>query len=197
MLNQDIIRNFKAGDPNTFENIYALFYKQVFAYCYRYTLSRESAEELTHDIFLHLWSTRDYIDPEIGLKGYLRTISKNIVFTWLRNASRSKKMRTELELHFASAQEELLPEKRIDASYDLGVLRNVLNCLPPKRKLVFEMIRFKEMTYHEVADQLSISRDAVKDHMVKANRVIESMKKNKNYLDYVTILYVLVFPNLF
>lgn len=193
MLCQNIIQKFKEGDPEAFENLYALFYKQIFAYCYRYTLSRESAEELTHDIFLHLWNTRTYINPEIGIKGYLMTISKNILFTWLRNLNRSKKMRAELESHFLREQSAHDPEKQIEAVHDLGVMRNSLNCLPPKRKMVFEMIRFKEMTYNEVADQLFISRDAVKDHMVKANRVIESMKKNKSHLDYVTVIYLLLF----
>ncbi|WP_442590059.1 RNA polymerase sigma factor [Pedobacter sp. AW31-3R] len=194
MLCQTIIQNFKQGDPEAFERIYALFYKQIFSYCYRYTLSRESAEELTHDIFLRLWNTRDFVDPETGIKGYLITLSKNIVFTWLRNAGRSKKMRAEIQSYFTNEQSEFLPEKQMEATHDLNVMRNHLNCLPPKRKLVFEMIRFREMTYNEVADQLSISRDAVKDHMVKANKVIESMKKNKTYLDYVSIFYLLIYP---
>lgn len=197
MLGHDVIQNFKEGNREAFENIYAMFHQQIFTYCFRYTLSRESAEELTHDVFLHLWKTRDYINPEIGIKGYISTVSKNVVFTWLRNMSRSKKMKAELEAYFAKEQEEMLPEKRIDATHDLGTLRNTLSCLPPKRKLVFEMIRFREMTYNEVAEHLSISRDAVKDHMVKANQVIKVMKENKTYLDYISIFYFLLFPCLF
>ncbi|RXF70067.1 RNA polymerase sigma factor [Arcticibacter tournemirensis] len=196
MLGQDIIRDFTEGNTEAFERIYGVFYKEIFAYCYRYSLSRENAEELTHDIFLQLWKTRDYIEPEQGIKGYLLTVSKNIVFTWLRNASRKKRMRTEIETYFILQQEEHLPEKRLEASMSLSSFRKTLNDLPPKRKLVYEMIRFKEMTYNEVAEQLSISRDAVKDHMVKANRVIQSMKSNKNYMDYITILYFLLFPTL-
>lgn len=193
MLGQDIIQNFTEGDPEAFEKVYSIFYKQIYNYCYRYSLSRENAEELTHDIFLHLWNTRTYIKPEQGVKGYLLTVSKNIVFTWLRNASRKKRMQSELETYFIREHEELLPEKRIDATFSLSSLRTALNVLPPKRKVVFEMIRFKDMTYNEVADHLSISRNAVKDHMVKANRVVEAIKTNKEYLDYITLFYFLVF----
>jgi RNA polymerase sigma-70 factor (family 1) len=193
MLGQDIIQNFTEGDPEAFKKVYSIFYKQIFSYCYRYSLSRENAEELTHDIFLHLWNTRAYIKPEQGIKGYLLTVSKNIVFTWLRNVSRKKKMQSELEAYFIREQEELLPEKRMDATFSLSTLRTALNVLPPKRKVVFEMIRFKDMTYNEVADQLSISRNAVKDHMVKANRVVEALKTNKEYLDYITLFYFLIF----
>jgi RNA polymerase sigma-70 factor (family 1) len=193
MLGQDIIQNFTEGDPEAFEKVYSIFYKQIYNYCYRYSLSRENAEELTHDIFLHLWNTRTYIKPEQGVKGYLLTVSKNIVFTWLRNASRKKRMQSELETYFIREHEELIPEKRIDATFSLSSLRTALNVLPPKRKVVFEMIRFKDMTYNEVADHLSISRNAVKDHMVKANRVVEAIKTNKEYLDYITLFYFLVF----
>lgn len=195
MLGKDIIQSFKEGDPDAFQSIYSLFYKKVFTYTYRYTLSRENAEELTHDVFLQLWKSRSYVNPEIGLNGYISTLSKNVVFTWLRNVSRSKKIRAQLEVHFFEQQEEQHPGLKIDATHDLEVLKRALNTLPPKRKLVFEMIRFKEMTYNEVAEQLCISRDAVKAHMVKANLVIEEMKRSKLHLDYVAIAYFFIFPS--
>lgn len=194
MLGQDIIQNFTEGDPEAFKKVYSIFYKQVYSYCYRYTLSRENAEELTHDIFLRLWNTRTYIKPEQGIKGYLLTVSKNIVFTWLRNVSRKKRLQLELETYFMREHEELLPQKRIDAVLSLSKLRKALEVLPPKRKVVFEMIRFKDMTYNEVAEQLSISRNAVKDHMVKANRVIDAMKINSEYLDYIALYCFLLSP---
>ena len=194
MLGQDIIQHFTEGDPEAFKKVYSIFYKQVYSYCYRYTLSRENAEELTHDIFLRLWNTRTYIKPEQGIKGYLLTVSKNIVFTWLRNVSRKKRLQLELETYFMREHEELLPQKRIDAVLSLSKLRKALEVLPPKRKVVFEMIRFKDMTYNEVAEQLSISRNAVKDHMVKANRVIDAMKINSEYLDYIALYCFLLSP---
>jgi RNA polymerase sigma-70 factor (ECF subfamily) len=40
--------------------------------------------------------------------------------------------------------------------------------LPPARKNIFKMSRVEGLTYDEIAAQMNISRNVVKDHIVKA-----------------------------
>ena len=48
-----------------------------------------------------------------------------------------------------------------------------VNQLPPRRKEVFKMCKFDGKTYVQTATDLGISRNAVKDHIVKASKFIK------------------------
>lgn len=53
------------------------------------------------------------------------------------------------------------------AEYERMVSR-AIDRLPPQRRLVFRMCRLEGQTYDEVARNLGISRNTVKEHMVSA-----------------------------
>ena len=58
-----------------------------------------------------------------------------------------------------------------DDRYTLAVLRQVLDELPPKCRLVFLLHRAKGMKHAEIAAELGVSVKAVENHMIKANRI--------------------------
>jgi RNA polymerase sigma-70 factor (ECF subfamily) len=83
-----------------------------------------------------------------------------------------------------SKRHEAFEQNRIDLDIsDLAkqeaqhsLIEVAINQLPPQRKQVFTLCKYKGMTYDDVAAKLSISRNTVKDHLRKANESI------KNYI---------------
>lgn len=182
-----IILDFKAGEPDAFDVIYDMFSRQILAYCYRYTLSRETAEELTNDVFMHLWNKREYIDSEMGIKGLLYKIAKNEVCRWFRKVSGNKQALAALEEHYR--HELALHDQQIEASLDLNSLKEAMQCLPPQRKRIFELCKFRDMTYTEVAAVLSISKDSVRKHMIEANKTLVKITQTGEYQYYYYLIF--------
>lgn len=167
-----LILKFKAGNPEAFKEIYHLFFEQVYNICFRYTRRHEVAEELTHDAFVLLWQKYDLIDPVLDVKAYLVTIARHEAFRWIKKNAQQESVKAKVQTQLIAQQESVRQDLSADSSLDLERIKNFLHSFPAKRRKVFEMVRFDEMSYNEVAEKLAISRDAVKDHMVKANRSI-------------------------
>jgi RNA polymerase sigma-70 factor (ECF subfamily) len=57
---------------------------------------------------------------------------------------------------------------------------NAIQVLPEQCRLVFQLSRFEELKYQEIADQLSISVKTVENHMGKALKIMR--EELKDYL---------------
>lgn len=181
MTEEIIIHEFQSGDPLAFKRIYHRYFNDVYSVCFKYTRNTEATEELTHDAFVILWQKCNLIDPAQGVKAYLLTIARNEVFRWIKKQAANTAMREEMKLKIIQNQECIQQDLATDASIDLQRVKEFLNGFPAKRKKVFELIKFEQLSYAEVAEQLSISRDTVKDHMIKANRSLNELNLNGEF----------------
>ena len=60
-----------------------------------------------------------------------------------------------------------------------------MKALPEKCRLVFQLSRFEELRYAEIAEQLNISIKTVENHMGKALRIMR--EQLKDYLPLVLL----------
>ena len=67
----------------------------------------------------------------------------------------------------------------------LQITDEVLEKLPKQQQVVFRMSRLEGLNYDEIAEQLNISRNTVKNHLVQA------VKNIRFHFDKKGILYVL------
>lgn len=67
-----------AEDRPDFEQLYRQYYKKVYNYVYGRVLHRETAEDLTDDVFLAAWEHYDGFDPARGSAlSWLSAIARN------------------------------------------------------------------------------------------------------------------------
>lgn len=60
------------------------------------------------------------------------------------------------------------PDKQLQYKESYNKILQLIEQLPPARKKVFTMSRLEGKSYEEIAALLGISRNGVKDHIVKA-----------------------------
>lgn len=172
----NLINKFRAADPDAFKEVYSRYFDEVYKLCFFFAKKEEAAKDLSHDTFVLLWQNCDLLDPDKGIKPYLLTVARNAVHRWHKTQARDILFKEELKGRFQDMQDNERQDLVSDASLDLAHVRSFLNTFPAKRRKVFEMVRFEDLSYSEVAEKLSISRDAVKDHMVKANRSLRKFR---------------------
>jgi RNA polymerase sigma-70 factor (ECF subfamily) len=82
---RELVGRLLAGDEDAVRALYARFARPVFGMGYRILGSRESAEELTQDVFLAAWRKADRYDPARGrLSTWLMTIAHNMAVDRVR-----------------------------------------------------------------------------------------------------------------
>ncbi|WP_344979723.1 RNA polymerase sigma-70 factor [Compostibacter hankyongensis] len=143
-------------DQNAFKQLYQLLFFRLYQFAFSYLKSKENAEEVVNDVFLSLWQKRHELDNISNFNVYLYVAVKNASLNLLRKnklpAPLSLNDLTVNHLHLSINPESLL----ITAELRSGI-REAIEQLPPRCKLIFKLIKEDHLSYREVAAILNVS----------------------------------------
>lgn len=141
---------------------------------YRIT-HRHEAEDLTQDVFVRLLDYKSMLRPET-VRYFLYTIARNIVTDYLRRYY--KKQEIDSYMYDITAISSNETEESIVTNDLLAIEQGKLGTLPEQRKLIYSLSRFDEKSTAEIAEELSLSKRTVENHLLLGRREIRSFFKN-------------------
>jgi RNA polymerase sigma-70 factor, ECF subfamily len=157
-----LVLSIAAGDQLALHALYERTHRVVFTLTMRITGNRETAEEVTLDVFHDVWRRASRYDAADGT-----------VLGWIMNQARSRAID---RLRFEQRKKRVEPQESdpplaIEAtdSYDVlefkqqsRALRGALTVLTPDERQAIEAAFFSELTYAEVAARLNQPLGTVK-----------------------------------
>lgn len=170
-------------DQQAFEKLFKDYFPALMAFSRRILGDEDDAREVVHQVFIKLWERRNEIDLSISMKSYLFTAVNNRSLNMIRDRKK-----------FSS---EEVPEyvEKWDVSDELESMeleekiRRVIETLPERCRVIFELNRFDGLTYKEISKQLDISVKTVENQMTKALKILR-----EQLAEYLTLLlWVLLF----
>ncbi|MCF8368556.1 MAG: RNA polymerase sigma-70 factor [Bacteroidales bacterium] len=158
-----------------FEQVFKAYFKPLCFFAYGYLNDRDSAQEIVQDVFINLWGKRETMDPQKAIKSYLYTSVKNRCLNYIRDHKkfRSQYLDIELELEIPFEDVDMFSESETRKK-----INNALDKLPEKCRQVFELSRFEEMKYKEIAINMGISIKTVEVQMSKALKILREELKD-------------------
>jgi RNA polymerase sigma-70 factor (family 1) len=181
-----------AGDHAGFTGIYNIYHSTLFNFIVKFVNSGPLAEDLTQEVFVKIWESRHRLKDVKSFKAYLFVTARNHTLNKLKEIFKSEIAIGEVIGNFAqlrSATEEEILHKEY-----LLFLKNVLENLPDRTKSIFKLCREQGKSYEEVAAALNISRNAVKNHMVHAMKILGTSVK-KEFGISLSLLLLLYFKH--
>lgn len=168
----------------TFEQLFKTHFVHLCNFAYQYINDTEAAKDITQKVFIRLWENRENIDPKKSIQSYLFTSVRNRSLNYIRD---QKKYRSYvLDVEFGAV--DIALEEDEFALEDLkSKVAAALAELPEKCRIVFEMSRFQNMKYKEIAEDLDISVKTVEAHMSRALKGLKAHLK-----DYYVLLLLLL-----
>jgi RNA polymerase sigma-70 factor (ECF subfamily) len=165
-----LVRSIGAGDQLALHALYERTHRVVFTLIVQITRSRETAEELTLDVFHDIWRRAPGYDAENGT-----------VLGWIMNQARSRaidRLRFEQRKERVDAQADgPLSAVETGESHDVlelkrrsQALRNVLTLLTPDERQTIEASLFSKLTDADVARRLNQPLGTVKTRIRSALR---------------------------
>ncbi|OYX86207.1 MAG: RNA polymerase sigma-70 factor [Flavobacteriales bacterium 32-34-25] len=165
-INEVLVIELMEGNEKAFSKLFNMFYNDVYAYSLSMLKNEVFAEEIVQEVFLNIWLHRDRLNPDLSFKSYVFTITRNLTFNLISKVANSHKLKEEV---FYTSQKSYNPIEDSLAEADYDAIKNkAIEQLPPKRRVIFEMSRNKEMSYEEISKELNISVSTVKGQMSKA-----------------------------
>lgn len=138
---------------------------------------KEQANDLVQECFVKLWEKRSAIKPNQSVESLLFVMLRNRCLNYLRdhklhtigkdiNKLEENELQHLYQLDFTGREEKTMEENLIEA------IRESLDNLPEKRKLVFVKAKIEGKKNKEVAEELGISVKAVEKHLHQAKEQI-------------------------
>jgi RNA polymerase sigma-70 factor (ECF subfamily) len=163
-----LIRSTAAGDEQALHALYERAHRLVFTLTMRITGSRETAEELTLDVFHDVWRRAAGYDPENGtVLGWIMNQARSRALDRLRFQQRRKRV-DPYPGPTDAAEEACDSVDALEAKQQRDRLHRALEELNPGEQQAVKAAFFAELTHAEAAVQLKQPLGTVKTRIRSA-----------------------------
>jgi len=151
------------GDERALHALYEQTHRIVFTLTMRITGNRETAEELTLDVFHDVWRRAAAYDPASGsVIGWMLNQTRSRAIDRLRFEQRKKRAPDDHADPSVAIAPSRDPHDVLDARDQARLLRKALQVLTNDERQAIETAFFSELTYREVAAKLNEPLGTVK-----------------------------------
>jgi len=159
-----LIHDCKNNDTKAQEQLYRLFSSKLFAICLKYSRNYAEAEDNLQDGFLIIFDKIHQYNFKGSFEGWIKRIMINNVLQQYRKVSF-------LELTNENISDE--PEVEIDDSVSLEFLMEIIQELPDRYRLVFNLYVIDGYSHNDIAEMLEISTGTSKSNLSRARMILK------------------------
>lgn len=171
-----------------FEKVFKTYFKSLHAFAYTFIKDEIIAEEIVQNVFFRIWEKKEQLQIDDSLKSYLYRSVHNESLNHIKHL----KVKTSFQLEYSGNMEPLNQDasnQMIAAELETKI-QKAINELPQQCRIIFQMSRFEQLKYQQIADQLNISIKTVENQMGKALKVMRL--KLIEYLPFLLFLINLI-----
>lgn len=165
---KELLERLSAGDGGAFDELYDLYREPAIRFCNSILKDAEESENIIQEVFIKIWRKREAINPELNFTSYLFTIIKNRVFDHLKEIKKNTLLK---ELYWKNILEYKVLDDDVQEER-LSKVKKAVENLSEKRKEIIKLNYEEGKSYEEIASQLNISKNTVKNQLVKAKQII-------------------------
>ncbi|WP_299547975.1 sigma-70 family RNA polymerase sigma factor [Seonamhaeicola sp.] len=169
-LNQ-LIENCKINDTKAQGELYKLFSSKLFSVCLKYSRNYAEAEDNLQDAFLTIFHKIEQYKHKGSFEGWLKRVTVNTVLQRYRN-----------EKVFDIVNENSIEDDAVeidDETFSLDFLLQIIQELPDRYRLVFNLYVLDGYSHKDIADMLDINVGTSKSNLARARQILK-----QNIQDY-------------
>jgi RNA polymerase sigma-70 factor (family 1) len=173
ILEQLLIEKLKSGDPNSFSDIFSIYYKDLFFFAYSFIREVCDAEDIVQDTFVKLWEDHEKLNVTVSLKSILLKTIQNKCIDWHRH-KRIINNHSSYIINNAPLYEYDTDNYLLRSELE-SVIEKALARLPEKVREAYKLNRFEGLKYQEIAAKLNVSNRTVE---VRISKALEFLRKS-------------------
>jgi RNA polymerase sigma-70 factor (ECF subfamily) len=168
---EQLIENCKINDTQAQSELYKLFSSKLFSICLKYSRNYAEAEDNLQDAFLTIYKKIEQYKHKGSFEGWLKRVTVNTVLQRYRH-----------EKVFEIISEDVVEDVEIeidDESISLDYLLQIIQELPDRYRLVFNLYVLDGYSHNDIANMLDINIGTSKSNLARARQIL--MKTIENY----------------
>lgn len=162
-----IISDCIAGDQKAMAKLYRMFAPKMFGVCLRYAKDSTEAEDTLQEGFIKVFTNLKFFRDDGSFEGWIRRIMINLSLEKIRKK------------HLLYPVEDVSVFDTINISDDVMAklsaddLMKLIQELPPRYQLVFNLYVVEGMSHEEIASEMSITQGTSKSNLARAREILK------------------------
>lgn len=164
---EDLGARLRAGDAGALDELLGTTWKPLVRFLIRFVDGTDAAEDIAQRAFVRVWEERATLGADGSVRAFVYRIARNLALNDRRDR------RTHLRLLAGNESVGLAAAPRspleMAATSELqGAVTAAIDALPPRRREIFILARYHDMSYAEIAGVMEISPQTVANQMSAA-----------------------------
>ncbi|MGV3557246.1 RNA polymerase sigma factor [Larkinella arboricola] len=180
----EVLGRIAQGDEKAFAALFDHYHQRLGIHIYRITKSTELAEEIVHDVFLKIWLNRELLSEIENFQAYLFVLSKNAALNGLKKLANEQARTTELDA------DQLQIAETIEDDYRYLLIDEAIDRLPFQQRQVYLLSRHERLSYAEIAERMSLSRETVKKYLQLSTESISSYIRKRLVISILPLIQI-------
>ncbi|MEI7579074.1 MAG: sigma-70 family RNA polymerase sigma factor [bacterium] len=153
-------------DIRNFDKLYRIFVDRIFSYCYFRVSNKDTASDLTSDIFLKTFKAfsekKFKLDEKIGFEPWLYRIAHNRIVDLYKTNSQKKFVDLDKVINEFSEENLSEIENNLDISKSISKVMEVISKMDDQVQTIF-VLKFKEdYSFNQISKVLEINESTIK-----------------------------------
>ncbi len=165
----ELVRQAAAGNAHAFKELYKNNVSRVYAVCLRASQDKDTAEELTQEVFIKAWEKLSSFQFGSKFSSWLHSIAVNQFLMMKRSEKRFAERVAELSDIVNRESASTKHKHSIDSKMDI---ETALGKLPQQARLAFILHDIEGYKHHEISDIMNIEVGTSKAHLHRARRML-------------------------
>lgn len=162
----------RCGEQWAYNEVYARYASVLKDFIAALIHNEEEAKELNHDIFLSLWTGRDKIVPEKGIRGFLYMRARNLAMNYFDHKNVRQKY---IDFCNRDMEYELPPDLYIIGNETKILIDIYLRGLSEQKRTIFKLRHDAGLSVEEIASRLELSPSTVRNNLSMMTRAIRDV----------------------
>lgn len=157
----------RAREASFFENLFKQYYHPLYYFTFAIVNNKEVTEDIVMDAFNYVYHRLPELDIKKPLSGLLYKVCRTKSIDYIRTKKHEIPL-PEVSYQFDSHEGEFFTDRFQRREELILRMQKVLADMPAQRKRVFESCFIAGKSYREVSQDLNISINTVKSHIIAA-----------------------------
>ena len=175
------IKELRNGSYQAFTQIYEAYADRLYSFVLKQLKNRSLTQDIVQDTFLRLWDNRSQLNSLGNLQAFIFTIAKHQVIDYFRKQVNELQFEDFME-YCENQATDVSPEDILLYDEFLQHLQQSKKVLSQREHEIYELSREKHIPIKQIAEQLDLSEQTVKNYLTSALKILRSEMMKYNIL---------------
>jgi len=161
--------------------LYVTYRRKVYNVALSYVKDTYLAEDLSHEVLMKCYHNREKFNGGSSLDTWIVKVTRNHCIDFLRR-SHSRRILLCENINSLGYEDEYTPESEIMSQYKNEELRNKVNQLPEKYRVVIILYYYKNRSLNEIQQILNLKSSTIKARMCRARQRLKAMYQDEGVI---------------